>query len=241
MSLPSVKVLGQPLNLSDDYLSWLIDQQKNGYGSHVVTMNAEMVIQAKNNHDFHEVLNKADLVVPDGSGVILYLTLNGIKQTRFAGIELAQSLLRYAESEGENCPVFFYGGKPEVVVKAVEKWQRELPNLTIAGYQHGYINEEEHSALINQLQQLQPKIILVAIGAPKQEFWINQHKSLCSAAIWVGVGGSFDVWSGTKTRAPKFIQKIHLEWLYRLAQEPKRWKRIFALPKFMILTLMEKI
>jgi N-acetylglucosaminyldiphosphoundecaprenol N-acetyl-beta-D-mannosaminyltransferase len=106
---------------------------------------------------------------------------------------------------------------------------------------NGYIPESAQQELIAQLQQQQPKIILVALGIPRQEVWIDQNRHICPQAIWVGVGGSFDVWSGTKKRAPKVLQDLNLEWLYRLAQEPTRWRRMLVLPQFMWLAMNERL
>jgi N-acetylglucosaminyldiphosphoundecaprenol N-acetyl-beta-D-mannosaminyltransferase len=169
------------------------------------------------------------------------LKLHGIKQQRCAGIDLGARLLQLAGERGANCPVALYGGKPEVLPKAVAFWQRQLPGLSIVAQADGYINEAAQQDLLNQLQQQQPKIILVALGIPRQEVWIAQHRQICPQAIWVGVGGSFDVWSGTKKRAPVVFQKLNLEWLYRLAQEPTRWRRMLALPQFMLLAMAERL
>jgi N-acetylglucosaminyldiphosphoundecaprenol N-acetyl-beta-D-mannosaminyltransferase len=104
--------------------------------------------------------------------------------------------------------------------------------LTVAGCQHGYLKPEDEAAIALTLQRLQPKLILVGMGVPRQEFWIDRHRHLCPQSIWIGVGGSFDIWAGLKVRAPRWIQRAHLEWAYRLYQEPWRWRRMLALPHF---------
>jgi N-acetylglucosaminyldiphosphoundecaprenol N-acetyl-beta-D-mannosaminyltransferase len=116
-----------------------------------------------------------------------------------------------------------------------------LPDLNIVGIQHGYIDREAQAQLERELVATQPKIILVAMGVPRQEIWIRDHFHLCPEAIWVGVGGSFDVWSGAKKRAPQLIRNLNLEWCYRVAQEPSRWQRALALPQFAMLAVGEKI
>jgi N-acetylglucosaminyldiphosphoundecaprenol N-acetyl-beta-D-mannosaminyltransferase len=239
--LQQFKILGQPVHLTPDYLQWLIDRMERGIGSHVVTMNGEIIMQANQQPELGAIIRKADLVTPDGAGVIFALKLHGIQQTRCAGIELGEALLRLASMPEHHYPVFLYGGKPEIVDRAAQNWQAKLPDLEIVGVQHGYINAQEQIELDRQIAATQPKIILVALGVPRQEFWIRDRFHLCPGAIWVGVGGSFDVWSGTKKRAPQAFRKLNLEWLYRLAQEPTRWRRMLSLPHFALLALRERI
>lgn len=225
-------VLGLPVHLLDNYDQWLEARLSQKQGSHVVTLNAEMAIQAEHNQALAEIIRKAELVVPDGSGVVLYLWLQGQHQRRCPGIELAESLLRQAGEMGTSCPVFFYGGAPDVPHKAAQVWQEKLPRLTIAGIEHGYLSPETEQELKDTLKQKQPSLIFVGLGVPRQEFWIAQHRHLCPHAVWIGVGGSFDIWAGIKSRAPVWLRNNHLEWLYRLYQEPWRWRRMMALPQF---------
>ncbi len=239
--LPQFKILGQPVHLCRDYTAWLIDRLEQGIGTHVVTMNAEIVIQANHDRELASIIDKAGLVTPDGAGIIMALKLHQIAQIRCAGIELGQNLLQLASQAEYNYPVFFYGGKPEIVRLAAQNWQQKLPNLNIVGIEDGYIDREGQARLREQLQLKQPKIILVALGVPRQELWIRDNYHLCPGAIWVGVGGSFDVWSGVKPRAPQIFRKLNLEWLYRIAQEPSRWQRALALPKFALLAVGERI
>lgn len=116
--------------------------------------------------------------------------------------------------------------------KAAEYWQQQASELQIVGTNSGYHSSEEEQNLKQTLVQIQPQVILVGLGVPRQEMWIAQNRHLCPQAIWIGVGGSFDIWSGTKTRAPAWLGNNNLEWLYRLYQEPWRWKRMLALPEF---------
>ena len=231
-----------PIHLVDDYATWLLNQVQQGRGAHIVTLNAEMSMQGRQNPDLAHVIRQAELVIPDGAGIVLYLRWRGRQVQRCPGIELAEALIRQSptiqrspasSTELPTQPrLFFYGGAPGVAQAAADRWQTELPNVAIAGVQHGYINAEEHTALCQHLSDTQPDIILVGLGVPRQEFWIHEHRSLCPHAIWIGVGGSFDIWSGTKTRAPEWLRNNHLEWTYRLYQEPWRWRRMLALPKF---------
>lgn len=224
-------VLGLPVHLLDNYSRWLGTRLHQRLGCHVVTLNAEMAIQAERNEVLADIIRSAELVIPDGAGVVIYLRLQGQRQQRCPGIELAESILRQAGQMG-SCPVFFYGGAPEVAQTAARRWQEQLPELTIAGIADGYLSPEAEQELKATLQQQQPRLILVGLGVPRQELWIAQNRHLCPQSIWIGVGGSFDIWAGVKSRAPVWLRNNHLEWLYRLYQEPWRWRRMMALPQF---------
>jgi N-acetylglucosaminyldiphosphoundecaprenol N-acetyl-beta-D-mannosaminyltransferase len=224
-------VLGLPIHVLNDYSGWLVDQLQQRRGIHVVTLNAEMSMQAEQNTDLNEVIRQAELVIPDGAGIVFYLGLRGKRIKRRPGIELAESLLREAAAVDPSRTVFFYGGAPGVAQTAAEKWQQRVTGLAIVA-QHGYLPAEEQEQLRFTLKDLQPSIILVGLGVPRQEFWIASHRQLCPNAIWIGVGGSFDIWAGVKTRAPGWLRNNHLEWVYRLYQEPWRWRRMLALPRF---------
>jgi N-acetylglucosaminyldiphosphoundecaprenol N-acetyl-beta-D-mannosaminyltransferase len=236
-------VFGLPVHLLNDYPDWLLQQLHQQNGVHVVTLNAEMSMQAEHNQTLADVIRQAELVIPDGAGIVFYLWLQGKKTQRCPGIELAETLLRRsvaatvsqtATSSDPSQPysIFFYGGSPGVSQTAAEVWQRRLPGLAIAGTQHGYLSTEEQASLRQTLKTLHPDIILVGLGVPRQELWIAENRHLCPNAIWIGVGGSFDIWAGTKTRAPQWLRNNSLEWIYRLYQEPWRWRRMLALPKF---------
>jgi N-acetylglucosaminyldiphosphoundecaprenol N-acetyl-beta-D-mannosaminyltransferase len=225
-----MRVLGLPIHLLSDYPGWLMSQLQQGRGAHVVTLNAEMSMQAEKNFALAEVIRRAELVIPDGAGVVLYLALRRKRVHRCPGIELAEMLLRRAPAA--QASVFFYGGAPGVSQMAATVWQQRVPELSIAGTEHGYVQAEEQMHLLHTLKTLQPAIVLVGLGVPRQELWIAQHRHLCPKAIWIGVGGSFDIWSGVKTRAPAWLRNNYLEWVYRLYQEPWRWRRMLALPRF---------
>lgn len=225
-------VLGIPVHLLDDYSGWLISRLHRRLGGHVVTLNAEMTVQAEQNANLARAIASADLVIPDGSGVVLYLRFQGKPVQRCPGIELAESLLRQAGQMGKSWPVFFYGGAPGVAEEAAQVWQRRVPGLAIARTSHGYLSPSEEQQLLKTLTDVQPRLILVGLGVPRQELWIAQNRHLCPHATWIGVGGSFDIWAGNKSRAPAWLRNNHLEWLYRLYQEPSRWRRMLALPLF---------
>jgi N-acetylglucosaminyldiphosphoundecaprenol N-acetyl-beta-D-mannosaminyltransferase len=222
-------VLGLPIHLLQDYTGWLSDQLNQGLGVHVVTLNAEMAIEAEKNPALADSIRKGDLIIPDGAGVVLYLKIRGKRIQRCPGIELAESLLQLAPQNGWSA--LFYGGKPGVTAAAAEEWQRRAPGIAIETY-HGYLTPAEEAELLERLERDQPSLIYIGLGVPRQEYWIQEHRHRCPRSIWVGVGGSFDIWSGTKERAPGWLRNNNLEWVYRLYKEPWRWRRMLALPLF---------
>ncbi|MEM9087574.1 MAG: WecB/TagA/CpsF family glycosyltransferase [Cyanobacteria bacterium P01_F01_bin.53] len=229
-TLNRLSVMGLPVHESNNYVKWLNHRLGTHQGTHVVTLNAEMCMQAQANKQLHYFISNADLVAPDGSGIELYFRfMRGIALQRYPGIELAADLLA---SLGPTPKVAFYGGKPEIIAAAANYWKSRSPQLNLVIVQDGYIQGSELSDFTHQLAEIKPDLIFVGLGVPRQEFWIAEHRHLCPNAIWIGVGGSYDIWSGTKARAPKWMCNAHLEWLYRLYQEPWRWRRMLALPHF---------
>ena len=235
----SVELLG--LNI-DDYTfeesirtaKELIDGAKV---SQVVTINPEMFGEAEKNNDFANIVKEAEMVIPDGIGVKIALKLTGKKAQRIAGIDFAKKLLQ--ESALSGIPVGIVGSKEDVIVKAVENLQNEISGLNIVYYHNGYFDND--SEIYEELKSKSPKLILVALGSPKQEFFIYNAKKVLNPCLMVGIGGSLDVWSGTVKRAPKAFQKLGLEWLYRTVTQPSRLKRIFpTIPMFLIKVLCNK-
>lgn len=220
-----------PVHLCEDYTSWLRSRLLQNCGTHVVTLNAEMAMQAEQNPPLAAAIAQADLVIPDGVGVVFYLRLRQQFQRRCPGIELAASLLEIAGAEGEDYPIAFYGGAPGVAEQADRRWRDRFPSLSIMS-RHGYLSDSEQANFQKQLQEKQPKLILVGLGVPRQEYWIAENRALCPNAIWIGVGGSLDIWAGVKSRAPRWLRENNLEWFYRLYKEPWRWRRMLVLPHF---------
>lgn len=238
-TLETFSVMGLPVHRlprrgADSYVQWLHHRLAEHKGTHVVTLNAEMCMQAQENQLLRQLILQADLIVPDGSGIELYFRFLGDRPVqRYPGIELAEDLLASLNSDAApDTKVAFYGGKPEVVAAAADDWRARSPNLSLTIVQHGYVQGAELDHFMSQLEAMQPDLIFVGLGVPRQEFWIAENRHLCPNAVWVGVGGSYDIWSGMKARAPVVMQNMHLEWLYRLYQEPWRWRRMLALPHF---------
>lgn len=202
----------------------------------VVTINPEMIQTASKNHDFANIINNADLVIPDGIGVEIGLKILGHKVRRIAGIEFGRKLIDKFAGQ----PTAFIGAKPEIITKAVENIKNELPNLNAVYVQDGYFKDNDR--VLNELKEKAPKLVLVALGSPKQETFISKAKELLPETVFIGLGGSFDVWSGVVQRAPEIYQRMGLEWLYRTVKEPQRFKRIFpTLPLFILKVLKERV
>lgn len=194
-----------------------------------------MIQTASKNQIFADIINNAELVVPDGIGVEIGLKILGHKVRRIAGIELGRALIDRLAGE----PVAFIGAKPEIIEKAVDNLKKEVSNLNPVYVQDGYFKDDER--VLDELTRKHPRLVLVALGSPKQEFFINEAKKRLPDAVFIGLGGSFDVWSGVVQRAPEVYQKMGLEWLYRTVKEPQRFKRIFpTLPLFILKVVKEK-
>ncbi len=198
--------------------------------SQVITINPEMYAEAEINPDFKKILDEAEMVVPDGVGIKIALKLKGYNVERIPGIDFARSILDWCAKN--NKPVAIVGAKEEIITKAVKNLKNETENLNIVYYHNGYFDNDNE--IYEELKNAEPRLVLVALGSPKQEFFIHKAKQILSPCLMIGIGGSLDVWSGEIKRAPKIYQKLGLEWLYRTVTQPERFKRIFpALPKFL--------
>lgn len=235
VSLSIHAILGVNLHIAlpeaslQSYATWIEARIREGQGAQVVTCNPEMIMQAQRDLAFAQVLQAAELVIPDGIGVVWALRRQGIRVQRVPGIELAETLIPLAAERGWRLALV--GGRPEVNRAAIRYWQAQCPALALWGY-HGYFSSEEEKELLQALQEFRPQLVWVGLGSPRQELWIQKWRPLLPQAIWMGVGGSLDIWAGQKRRAPRWWRDHHLEWLYRLYQEPWRWRRMLALPSF---------
>lgn len=201
--------------------------------SMIFTPNPEIIMEAHRDPSFRDILNSADLCTPDGIGVVYGAKiLKTPVPERVAGFDLTCSLLRYISSTGEG--VFLFGAKPGVAEKAAAKLRETYPGLVVSGTNDGYFKEEDVPGIIEKINGSGAKLLLVCLGAPKQEKWIAAHREELNPHLCMGVGGALDVFAGEVKRAPKLFIKCNLEWLYRLLKQPSRIGRFMALPKFMI-------
>lgn len=209
-------------------------------GQHYIcTPNPEIVMEAREDKELAEILKKADMVVPDGIGVVWASKYSGkCLPERVAGYDLTQRLMRALAGTGES--FYFFGGAPGVAAAAARKMRKEHPGLKVAGVHNGYFDEKEEKKIIEDIKKRAPSILLVGLGAPKQEKWIAAHMRETGAKLCIGVGGSFDVMAGNVKRAPEVFRRLGLEWFYRLITQPTRWRRMLRLPLFVLAVLKEK-
>lgn len=205
----------------------------------VATANAEMLMMADSDAELKTILNDAALVVPDGAGTVWAARHQGYAMPeRVAGYDMAQQLLAVSAKKGYR--VFFLGSAPGVAQRAKKNAEVKFPGVKIVGVHDGYFNELAEGELINQIKLAKPHLLLVALGVPRQEKWIKEHMKDLNVPVSIGVGGTFDVMAGVVKRAPLWMQRAKLEWLYRGLKQPKRIGRLMALPKFVIKVYQEK-
>ncbi len=205
----------------------------------IVTPNSEILEAATKNDELKEIINKADMVIPDGIGLVYASKIKGQPlQERVTGIDFSFNALHTIKALGKTA--YFLGGKPGIAEAAADNIRKQIEGLDICGTHDGYFKAEDEDALIGEINSLNPDFLLVALGAPKQEKFIYKYKDKLNCKVAVGVGGSFDVWSGASKRAPQFYQKHGLEWLYRLKSEPQRIGRIAKIPVFLAKVLFDK-
>ncbi len=214
----------------------------------IFTPNPEILLGARSDAAYADVLRSADLALPDGTGVTLVQTLrNGRSVRRWPGVEIAAFLARLAAERGET--VAFVGGATDVAERAAARW-RTLPGLKVVVAGAGVEVDEAGSArpaeqedeMIDAIRSASPAIVLVGLGAPKQERWIARHAdAFPSVRVMIGVGGAFDMWAGSRRRAPRALRTLGLEWLWRLALEPRRLPRIIrATVVFPVLAVFDR-
>ncbi|MDO4563297.1 MAG: WecB/TagA/CpsF family glycosyltransferase [Clostridia bacterium] len=195
----------------------------------IVTPNSEMILAASRDEEFCRVLNSADMVVPDGIGVVYAAKLVGRPLSeRVAGFDLVCELL--SRIAGTEHTVYFLGAKPTVAEKAAEKCRECYPGIRIVGTHDGYFKNDDE--VIAEINALSPALLVVCLGFPRQEKWMIKNRERLNIKLAIGAGGTLDVLAGNSTRAPEFYQKHGIEWLYRLKKEPSRIIRMTALPRF---------
>ena len=195
----------------------------------IVTLNSMMYIYSQRDPILKKVIQASSLVVPDSIGICLCAYLVTKRRiNRITGIDLLYDLCRYAEVKKYR--IYLLGAKSENVKYAAKNLIKRFPGLILSGYHNGYFSLNEESEIIREIKHTMPDILFVGLDVPRQEKWISQNLIELNVPLVIGVGGSFDVISGELKRAPKFLQKIGLEWLFRIIQEPSRIKKVKFLP-----------
>ncbi|WP_155286461.1 WecB/TagA/CpsF family glycosyltransferase [Lacticaseibacillus zhaodongensis] len=233
--MSKVDVLGVQFDNYDlaEFTKQVTDRYDAGQGSFIVTANPEIVMYAREHPDYAKLIHaRADLVSADGIGVVKGAAMLGTPlKERVTGYDLMLNLLSWANANKRR--VYFIGAKQAVNDAAVARVQRDYPDLVVAGTHDGYFDLKDQSVL-DAVVAAQPDIVLAALGFPKQENFIAAIQGELPNAVMMGVGGSFDVLSGTVKRAPVWMQNAHLEWFYRLVKEPSRLGRMMVLPRFLM-------
>jgi len=203
-----------------------------GTSKHAIyTPNPEIVMAALENDDLKKSLNEGSLVIPDGIGVVIGSRIIGkALKERVAGYDFVQQL--FGQLRHTNKTIYFFGSKEGTAELAAQKMMDKYPGLNIVGVHHGYVKDT--TVIEEEINRLKPDLVLVGLGAPRQEAWISAHKEHLNTKVLIGVGGSMDVMSGLVKRAPKLFIRLHLEWFHRLITQPSRFFRMLKLPQFLI-------
>ena len=213
----------------------LIDEHRAAY---MATPNPEIVMAAWENGELMDALTNADLVIPDGIGVVKAAKILGTPlKERLPGIEIGEAILKYLAESGKSA--FLLGAKPGVAELAAEQIKKKYPGINICGTNDGYFKED--APVVAKINAARPDFLMVCLGAPKQEIWMSRNAPMLDVGLMAGLGGSLDVFAGTVERAPKVWQELNLEWLYRCIKEPWRFKRIAKLPLFLVKAWAKRI
>ena len=213
---------------------------KKGGAHAIYTPNAEIMMQAQRDPQLKDIMIRADMLTADGAGVVLASKLLGRSvPEKVSGVDLVYEILKAYAANGLSC--YLFGAKPGVAQEAADRIKSEYPGLVIGGYRNGYFTDNEEEEIINDISQASPDLLLVALGAPKQEKWIFSHLDRLNAKVCIGIGGGIDILSGRVQLAPGFFRRNGLEWLYRLYKEPRRARRMLNLPRFILRVLLARL
>ena len=204
---------------------------ENKKPSFIVAINPEKIMKAVDDKNLMKLLNSAAIQIPDGIGIVMASIIKGGKiKRRITGIDLMEKICYRASKKSYR--VFLLGAKPGIAEKASKILVERYPGLIIAGIMDGYFKDDEEA--VCGITNAKPDILFVAMGSPKQEYWITSNMEKLNVPLCMGIGGSLDVISGNVKRAPEIMRKSGLEWLYRLLKEPWRYKRMAVLPAFLL-------
>jgi N-acetylglucosaminyldiphosphoundecaprenol N-acetyl-beta-D-mannosaminyltransferase len=240
-TVPTVSIYGiavSRMNMREtvEYLTAVIEARTP---HQVITANPIMVMAALERPDYMAVMRRAELVVPDGAGLVWAAGYLGVPVAeRVAGFDLMHKLLERGREKGWK--VFLLGAAHDVVRASAERLEQMYPGIRIVGWRDGFFKSEQDGEVVDEIVAAAPDLLFVANSLDRQEPWIDRYKSRLNVPVMMGVGGSFDIVAGRLKRAPLFFQRMRLEWFYRLLQEPKRFKRMLALPKFVMRVIRDK-
>jgi len=223
----------------DDALERIEGLIRRAEPSLVITADANAVLIALEDAEFHALMETAALVTPDGFGLLWAgRRLGQPFPERVSGVDLVERLTRLSHAKGYR--LYLLGAAPGVAERAAQNLLARYPNAQIVGVQHGYFTPADEPAIVAQVAAAQPDVLLVGMGMPRQEKWAWQHRQQLGVPVMIGVGGSFDVYGGVVKRAPKWLQRVGGEWLWRLIQDPRKIKKVRNLPRFAWRVLRER-
>lgn len=203
----------------------------DGRPHQIVTVNPEFVMAAQSDVEFRHIINSSALALPDGVGVWWASRhLGRPLSDRIPGVDLVERLAALSAHRGYR--LFFLGAMPDVADEAVEVMRKRYPGMAVAGTYAGSPRREEDAAIVERVRATRPEVLFVAYGAPAQDHWIARNMDRLEVPVCIGVGGSFDYIAGVHPRAPRWMRHLGLEWLHRLITQPRRWRRMMALPRF---------
>jgi len=230
----AVRILGVRFNtltknqVIEQILHWIDEKSRRM----VITAGPEFVMRTQVDDELHQIARVADLVTPDGIGVVWAANRKRrVIQERVTGVELVRDLLDTARKRHQALRVFVLGASQQSLDRCLEQMRYDYPACAFAGW-NGYFTNTQLTSILSDVEQFAPDLWLVGLGQPRQEKVIYQVLAGLPPCVAIGVGGSIDVWGGTVKRAPALLQRLNLEWLYRLLREPSRWRRQLALPRF---------
>ena len=235
----ALTLMGVPIHdvTMDETVAWIADWVAEGGSHQIATVNPEFLMRARENAEFRACLERASLCIPDGIGVLWAARMRGRPlRERVAGSDLVPRLAQEGAVRGWR--IFFLGAAPGVAEAAATRLRDAHPGLQIVGCYPGSPRRDEEDDIVARVREAGCDLLLVAYGAPGQDLWLDRNLARTGAAVGIGVGGSFDFIAGTARRAPRWAQRLGVEWFVRLLWEPWRWRRQLALPKFVWLVLV---
>jgi len=235
-TLENIQIFGIPIDIVDMKTAlYCFDEMMQEPGcSLIITPNSQIVMNAMENERLADVIKIADLVIPDGIGLLKAAKMLGKPfKERVTGIDFSYEALKRIAKMGKS--VYLFGSKPGVAKEAAKRLQKKIPGLKVSGCCNGYFKKEDERFIVSDINASGASFLLVALGSPKQELFMAEHcGELSNVRVAIGVGGSLDVWSGRLHRAPKIFIKCGMEWFYRMLQEPSRIKKTMQIPKFLL-------
>ncbi|MDP9111669.1 MAG: WecB/TagA/CpsF family glycosyltransferase [Candidatus Eremiobacteraeota bacterium] len=240
--MQSLDILGCRLDPIDarEATSRILDLARAGRAAQIVTLGTEMVVYAQRDERFREIVNGCALSLCDTVGLLTVARRRGATlRERVTGVELIEHLCSAAAAAGLS--IYLMGSAEGVAADAAGILETRYPGLRVAGARSGFFSAQEVPGIVEEIRTSQAQLLFTGLGSPRQEFWLAENLALTGCGVGVGVGGSFDVISGRVRRAPLVWRRLNLEWLYRLASEPKRWRRQLALPYFVWMIALDRL